>query len=56
MKWSQFVKDQLWIGLATTVPFIGSFILSFLIEDRLKFSYDKLSKPIWAPPEIVRIS
>ena len=54
MKWSQFWKTQLWICFATTVPFVGSFILSFFVQDRLKSSYDDLVKPVWAPPRIVR--
>lgn len=61
MKWPQFWNDkgfwigQLWIAIATTVPFIGSFVLLLFVEDRFKFSYEKLLKPSWAPSLDVKV-
>lgn len=54
MKWSDFFKTQLWIGIATTLPFLGPFLLEFFVEDRISNSYEQMKKPTWAPPKIVR--
>lgn len=50
MKWSEFFKNQLHIGIATTIPFLGSTILAIFIKDELSISYGKMKKPCWAPP------
>lgn len=56
MKWTEFWKTQILIGIATTIPFIGSSLIALFLEDRTLAAYDDLNKPSWAPPKIVNIS
>lgn len=53
MKWSEFWKTQMWIGIATTIPFIGTSVIAIFLEDRGIASYEQMKKPNWAPPKIV---
>jgi hypothetical protein len=52
MKWSVFLKNQLYQGLFSTIPYTGE-ILDVFIEDRIKNSYEDLYKQEWFPPSWV---
>jgi tryptophan-rich sensory protein len=50
-----FWKTQFYIGIANTIPFIGTTILELVIENLFKKTYESLEKPKWAPNYLVKI-
>lgn len=50
MKWTRcFWKNQLYICIATSIPFIGIAFLEIGVENQIKKSYNFLIKPYWLP-------